>query len=71
MALKAFDSMGQEVKPGDIILSFRDEKVEFIKATRARDDYRSGKVVVQRVEGKHQMEYYDRVFDLHVKDLPE
>ena len=72
MALKAFDTMGQEVKPGDTMLDFRGERAVMVKASRARDEYRSGKVVVHWVGNPQtQCEYYDKVFDLHVVDVPE
>lgn len=71
MTLKAFDSMGQEVKSGDCILSFRGEKAVFVCCTRERTNGKSGKVVVTWVGEKYQLEYYDKVFDLCVKNVQE
>lgn len=71
MTLKAFDSMGQEMKPGDTMLDFHGERAVLVKATRARTPRRSGKVVVTWVGDNKQQEVYDRVFDLAVKDIPD
>lgn len=72
MTLKAFDSMGQEMKSGDTMLDFRGERAIFIRATRAKTRERSGKVVVKWVgSAGGECEYNDNVFDLHVVDVPE
>ena len=70
--LKAFDKLDVEIKPGQRILDSQGERPMFIRATRARTPGKSGKVVVQYdYPMTHQREYYDRVFDLEVKDIPD
>lgn len=72
MTLKAFDSMGQEMKPGDTMLDFRGERAILIGASRERTQKQSGKVVVKWVgNAGGECEYNDNVFDLHVVDVPE
>ncbi len=62
--LKAYDEItGKEIKKGDIITDFRGDKDTFEMPSRARTEYRSGKVCTK--EGR---EYYDRVFNIIVKD---
>lgn len=65
--LVAFDSIGQEVRPGDCILNFRGDPAVFVKATKARTQH-SGKVVV-RYQGNCEQEVYDNAYDLHVKEV--
>jgi len=72
MTLQAFDSMGQPVNSGDKILDFRGVQATFVRASRARtSDGRSGKVVVKWIDSiaLYECEYYDKVFDLFVKDI--
>lgn len=71
MPLIAFDSMGQVVKPGESVVSFRGDVATLVRPTRARTNEKSGKVVV-KWEGFNspELEYYDKVFDLHIKDIP-
>lgn len=72
MALVVFDSMGQVVEPGTKVLSTRGESATLIRATRAQEIGRSGKVYVQWDKDGYKQEYYDNiVFDLHVKDIPQ
>lgn len=62
--LRAYDeTTGKEIKQGDTITDFRGDKHVFKMATRARNDYKSGKVCTA---DNH--EYYDRVFNIIVKD---
>ena len=70
MTLKAFDSMGQEVRAGETILGHRNQKAEFLRPTLARTPGKSGKIFI-RWPGPdgHTGEYYDRTFDLHVKEV--
>lgn len=69
--MKAFDSMGQEVHVGETILSFRGEKAEFLRPTRARNGRKSGKVYIRWIgDGPtHTGEYYDSTFDLRVVEV--
>lgn len=72
MGLKAFDSMGQEVHAGETIMKPNGEKAEFLRATRARTPGKSGKVYIRWVgPDGHTGEYYDRTFDLHVKEVDD
>lgn len=62
--LKAYDeTTGKEIKQGDIITDFRGEKHIFKRASRVREDYKSGKICTT-----NDREYYDRVFNIIVKD---
>lgn len=62
--LKAYDeTTGKEIKKGDIITDFRGDKHVFKMASRARSECKSGKVCVEPFG-----EYYDRVFNIIVKD---
>ena len=68
--LKVYDEKtGLEVKPGDIVTNFRGEKCTFVQATRART-WKSGKVVVKLPQGLS-YEYYDKVFNLIVKEVED
>lgn len=71
--LVAFDSMGVAMKPGDTMLDQDGERAVFVQPTRARTEGRSGKVLVRWVgdDTGRQMEYYDKVFELWVKDVPD
>lgn len=71
--LVAFDAMGVPMKRGDTMLDFRGERAIFIEATRARVPGKTGKVLVTWVgdEKSKQREYYDTVFELHVKEVSE
>lgn len=65
---------GDYVVSGDIVTSFRGERAEFLSATRARTQGKSGKVLVRwldslAVRSSFQAEYYDAVFGLTVKEL--
>lgn len=74
MVLKAVDSMGQDVNPGDTMLDFRGERAILVKATRAKTDNKMGKVVVRWVGDRNpdrQLEYYDKIFDLTVIEVKE
>lgn len=71
MTLKTLDPLGMEVKYNDPIRSTSGDTARFIKATKARVDGKSGKVVVQWLNNIRQSEYYDRVFGLKVVDEPE
>lgn len=62
--LKVYDeTTGKEIKQGEIITDFRGNKHILKMATRVRTDYKSGKVCTT-----DNREYYDRVFNLIVKD---
>lgn len=62
--LKAYDEKtGKEIKKGDVITDFRGDESVFEMATRARTEYKSGKICTA-----DNYEYYDRVFDIIVKD---
>ncbi len=62
--LKAYDEVtGKEIKKGDIIIDFRGDKSIFERASRARTQGKSGKICT--ADG---YEYYDRVFNIIVKD---
>lgn len=62
--LKAYDEKtGKEIKQGDTITDFRGDKHIFERASRARTEYKSGKVCTA-----DNREYYDRVFNIIVKD---
>lgn len=67
--LKAYDERtGEEVKPGDIVTSFRGEEFIFKRATRERTEGKSGKVVAKSTDGLCS-EYYDKVFGLIVRNV--
>ena len=62
--LRTYDEItGKEINKGDTITDFRGEKHIFLIATRSRTENKSGKVCT--ANGR---EYYDRVFNLIVKD---
>ena len=62
--LRAYDeTTGKEIKQGDTITDFRGETHIFSMASRARTEYKSGKVCTT-----DNREYYDRVFNIIVKD---
>lgn len=62
--LKAYDeTTGKEIKKGDMITDFRGEKHIFQMASRARSEGKSGKICTT-----DHREYYDRVFNIIVKD---
>lgn len=62
--LKAYDEKtGKEIKAGDIITDFRGEQHIFVRASKARTECKSGKVCTA-----DNREYYDRVFNIIVKD---
>ena len=68
--LKAYDEKtGLEVNPGDTVTDFRGEKCTFVQATRERT-WKSGKVVVRLPQGLS-YEYYDKVFNLIVKEVED
>ena len=70
MSLVVFDSMGQEMKPGDTMLDFRGERAILRQAKRARSARRKGKILVEWVGEDHQLyECDDSQFDLHVKEV--
>ncbi len=68
--LIAYTNDGKPVKEGDIVTDFRGEKWVFNGATRAKDSFRSGKVVCTSKDGWRD-EYYDKVFNLEVKVVPD
>lgn len=68
MTLHAFDSDGQEVHIGDIVLDFRGEGAILASLTKARMPGKSGKVTV-RDGYSESSEYYDKVFNLTVVDI--
>lgn len=62
--LRAYDeTTGKEIKQGEVITDFRGDKHIFKMASRARGDYKSGLVCTT-----DNREYYDRVFNIIVKD---
>lgn len=62
--LMAYDeTTGKEIKQGEVIIDFRGDKHIFKMATRARGEYKSGLVCTT-----DNREYYDRVFNIIVKD---
>lgn len=64
--LKVYDiTTGKEIKKGDIITNFRGDKETFIMATRASYPGHSGKIIANDIER------YDRVFNLIVKEVEE
>lgn len=68
--LVAYDSStNREVKDGDIVRNRYFEEAKFVCATRAQTNSKSGKVVVRWSEQGQQQEYYDKVFNLHVKEV--
>jgi hypothetical protein len=70
--LAAFDKLGVEIKPGTGILDRQGERPKLVRCTRARTNKQSGKVVVQyEYPQTHQREYYDKVFELEVREVPE
>lgn len=67
--LKVYDERtDEEVKPGDTLTDFRGDKVVFLRATRERIIGKSGKVYVELPNGSR-MEFYDKVFNVVVKDV--
>ena len=65
---------GQEVKPGDSLVSFRGERATLVRAVRAQQPGKSGKVLVRWVDrpvvsGMANLEYYDKVFNVSVVRL--
>jgi hypothetical protein len=83
MALIAIcEVLGTRVNIGERVTSFRGETAVLKAVTRARIPGKSGKVVVQwdsdiatalsrgeDVKDVAQCEYYDKVFDLEVRDI--
>lgn len=67
--LAAFDETGKQVKKGDFVTDRHGNVAEFIRATRAAQPGKSGKVVVHRIIEAQQGEYYDKVFGLQVKEV--
>lgn len=71
------EKSGEVVNDGDTVTDFRGDTARLIKATRARVPGKSGKVLVElpgtsdpyRDGRPIRMEYYDKVFDLHVAGL--
>lgn len=67
--LKAYNEQtGEEVKRGDTITDFKGDKAVFLNATRERIVGKSGKVYVELPDG-FRREFYDKVFNLVVKDV--
>lgn len=62
------DKDGKEIQRGGYVTDFRGHVAEFIRATRARSESGSGKVVVHRIVEGCTGEYYDHAFNLHVKE---
>lgn len=65
------DKDGAIVEPGSTVTSFRGQHAVLVRATRAADAGRSGKVLVDwQAPGPFsgRAEYYDRVFDLAVAE---
>jgi hypothetical protein len=72
MGLQAYHvKTGQAISYGDPVTDFRGETATFVKATRAAAPGKSGKVYVSwtNTEGVGSLEYYDKVFDLTVKQV--
>lgn len=76
MTMRAFDADGNEVHIGDDVVSFRGERAILVSLARPEMPGKSGKVVVswpltleelQNWSGR--AEYYDKVFNLTVKDI--
>lgn len=65
--LKAYDkNTGKEIKKGDEITDFRGDKHIFARASRAQTENKSGKICTA-----DNYEYYDRVFNIIVKEITE
>jgi hypothetical protein len=63
------DASGHVVNRDDVIVSFRGEEWFFVMVTRGTEYNGTAKVLVR--DGKGQMEYYARVFDLNVETLTD
>lgn len=67
------NASGDYVVSGDVVTSFRGERAEFLSATRARGNGKSGLVQVRWLDSPtgagRQAEYYDSVFGLTVKEI--
>jgi len=63
------DGDGKEINRGDLVTGHRGNVAQFIRATRASQPGKSGKVVVHWIVDAYQGEYYSDVFNLHVKEV--
>lgn len=69
MTFRAYREDGTEVRNGDEVTDFRGDTAIFVKASRAREGHRTGKVVVKGLTWDNEHEYYDTVFSLTVLDI--
>jgi hypothetical protein len=69
MTLNAYREDGRLVTQGDIVTDFRGDDWVFVRASRAREPGKSGKVIVRRNNFKR--EFYDNVFKLEVVEEEE
>lgn len=66
--LRAIDkATGKEIEAGMVLRDFRGEPWTFIRATRATQEGRSGKVLVLNEATNDQREFYSTVFDCLVQ----
>ena len=73
MTLHAFNTDGDEVHIGDTVVDFRGDTATLAYLSRPQIPGKSGKVVVTTTEpynGSNGREYYDKVFNLTVVDIP-
>jgi hypothetical protein len=69
MTLRAYRTDGSVVELNDIIRDFRGDDWVFVRASRAREPGKSGKVIVRRNNFKR--EFYDNVFKFEVVEEEE